>query len=61
MPEMYVDGDVKRLPLGITRRCMPGIVDNPKFCPTLSKVVEPDVLLPGVASRTTVPSEKLWL
>jgi hypothetical protein len=31
--------------------------DNPEFCPTLSKVVEPEVVLPGVASRTTVQSE----
>jgi hypothetical protein len=31
--------------------------NNPEFCPTLSKVIEPDVLLPGVASRASVQSE----
>jgi hypothetical protein len=25
--------------------------DNPEFCPTLSHVVQPDVLLPGITSR----------
>jgi hypothetical protein len=25
--------------------------DNPEFCPTLSHVVEPEVLLPGIAQR----------
>jgi hypothetical protein len=28
--------------------------DNPEFCPTLSHVVEPDVLLPGITSRALV-------
>ena len=31
--------------------------NNPEFCPTLSKVVEPDVLLPGAAYRETVQAE----
>jgi hypothetical protein len=31
--------------------------NNPEFCPTLSQVAEPDIVLPGVASRTTVHAE----
>jgi len=31
--------------------------DNPEFCPTISRVVEPDVLLPGVTSRAGVEEE----
>jgi len=31
--------------------------NNPEFCPTLSQVAEPDIVLPGVASRATVQAE----
>jgi hypothetical protein len=31
--------------------------DNPEFCPTLSHVVEPEVLLPGITSRASVQEE----
>jgi hypothetical protein len=31
--------------------------NNPEFCPTLSHVAEPEVVLPGVASRATVRTE----
>jgi hypothetical protein len=30
---------------------------NPEFCPTLSQVAEPDVVLPGDASRVIVQAE----
>jgi len=31
--------------------------DSPEFCPTLSHVVEPEVVLPGVANRAMVQRE----
>jgi hypothetical protein len=31
--------------------------NSPEFCPTLSHVAEPEVVLPGVASRATVQAE----
>jgi hypothetical protein len=31
--------------------------NNPEFCPTLSHVAEPEVVLPGVASRVIVQAE----
>jgi hypothetical protein len=31
--------------------------DNPEFCPTLSHVVEPEVVLPGITSRASVQEE----
>ena len=31
--------------------------NKPEFCPVLSRVVEPDVTLPGVANRSAVESE----
>jgi hypothetical protein len=30
---------------------------NPEFCPTLSEVAEPDVLLPGATERNDVEAE----
>ena len=30
---------------------------NAEFCPTLSKVAEPDVLLPGTTARTEIEAE----
>jgi hypothetical protein len=30
---------------------------QPEFCPTLSKIAEADVLLPGTADRTEVEAE----
>ena len=30
---------------------------QPEYCPVLSVVVEPDVVLPGVAVRTTVQAQ----
>ena len=31
--------------------------DHPEFCPTLSHVAEPEVVLPGVANRAAVRAE----
>ena len=31
--------------------------NKPEFCPTLSRVVEPEIVLPGVASRAAVQEE----
>jgi len=31
--------------------------DNPEFCPTISRVVEPDVALPGITYREAVQDE----
>jgi hypothetical protein len=31
--------------------------DRPEFCPILSQVVQPDVVLPGIASREIVAAE----
>jgi hypothetical protein len=31
--------------------------NNPEFCPTLSQVAKPEVVLPGVASRVIVQAE----
>jgi hypothetical protein len=31
--------------------------NNPEFCPTLSQVLEPEIVLPGVTSRATVQAE----
>jgi hypothetical protein len=30
---------------------------NPEFCPTLSQVVEPEVVLPGILNRAEVQKE----
>jgi hypothetical protein len=30
---------------------------NPEFCPTLSKIAEPDVILPGAQERAKVEAE----
>jgi hypothetical protein len=30
---------------------------NPEFCPTLSQVVEPEVILPGAVNRAAVQKE----
>ena len=32
-------------------------IGKPEYCPILSVVVEPDVVLPGVAARTNVQAE----
>ena len=34
---------------------------KPEFCPTLSHLAEPDVVLPGVESRTAVKAEINWI
>ena len=31
--------------------------NNPEFCPTISRIVKPDVVLPGVTSRAAVQEE----
>jgi hypothetical protein len=31
--------------------------NNPEFCPTLSQVVEPDVVLPGIVSRAAIQQQ----
>jgi hypothetical protein len=31
--------------------------NNPEFCPTLSQVAEPDIVLPGVINRDAVQTE----
>ena len=31
--------------------------DKPEFCPTLSEVAEPEIVLPGVADRALVQQE----
>ena len=31
--------------------------NKPKFCPTLSHVVQPEIVLPGIASRAAVQKE----
>lgn len=32
-------------------------MDKPEFCPTLSEVAQPEVILPGIANRKAVMAE----
>jgi hypothetical protein len=54
MSELHDNGKIKRQRLGNPQRCVPGTIGDPEFCPTLSHVAEPEVVLPGVASRVLV-------
>jgi hypothetical protein len=59
MSEMYDDCKIKWHRLENPQWRCPELTatewkNNPEFCPTLSQVVEPEVILPGVASRAAV-------
>jgi hypothetical protein len=31
--------------------------DNPEFCPTISRIVEPEIVLPGITNRAVIQEE----